>query len=191
MKRRHEPHESNIITTKMKITLIAVVSLDGYITAGDDANIYNWTSKEDTIMFTKRIEEASLVLMGAKTFGHARHFMKSKEGRTRVVFTRNTKKYQGEVIPGFLEFTSELPLDVIKRFEEKGIKEALLVGGSELQTAFLKAKLVDEISLTIEPIIFGAGKKLVSEEMNIKLEILSFEKLNETGTVMLQYKVLM
>lgn len=174
----------------MKIVLLAVSSLDGFITRGDEANIYEWTSKEDSTRYFEQIDNAKLIFMGAKTFGIARHFMKSKVGRTRVVFTRNTAKYQSEVIPGFIEFTSEKFQDVIKRFEEKGITQAVLVGGSELQTAFLKEKLVDEIHLTVEPLIFGEGKKLVTEGMNVKLKLLSQEKLNTKGTLLLTYKVL-
>lgn len=174
----------------MKITLLAVTSLDGFITYQNDANIYNWTSKEDAEIFTQKIEDAKLVLMGAKTFGHARHFMKSKEGRTRVVFTRNVKKYQSEVIPGYIEFTSDTPTEVIRRYEEKGIEEALLVGGSEINLLFLKENLISEMHITIEPIIFGSGKKLFSEETNKKLELLSLEKLNEAGTILLRYKII-
>lgn len=173
----------------MKITLLAVTSLDGFITAGTDANIYNWTSKEDAKIFSQKIEDAKLILMGAKTFGHARHFMKSKEGRIRVVFTRDVKKYQSEVIPGYIEFVSENPKDIIKRFEEKGITEALLVGGSEINSLFLKENLISEMYITIEPVMFGEGKKLFSEGMNAKLELLSTEKLNENGTLLLKYKI--
>ena len=66
----------------------------------------------------------------------------------------------------------------------------LLAGGSEIATQFFKDSLIDEFWLTMEPIILGSGKPLVSDEvLNIPLKLLSLRKLNTRGTLHGRYKV--
>jgi dihydrofolate reductase len=65
------------------------------------------------------------------------------------------------------------------------------VGGAHIATSFLKEKLIDEVWLTIEPKIFGAGSNFViNESLDIDLKLLSFEKINEQGTLITKYSVI-
>lgn len=173
----------------MKISLIIVESLDGFITQGSDANIYSWTSKQDTEFFFKKIEQAKLVIMSSNTYGVARHFIKHKNGRTRVVMTRTPEKYSNEEVPGFLEFTNSSPLEIVKKYETLGKKTAVHVGGAEITTQFLKEKLITEVYVTIEPVLFGEGGHVLSERLDVALELISVRKLNKKGTLLLKYKV--
>ena len=67
----------------------------------------------------------------------------------------------------------------------------LLVGGSKIYSSFMKEGLVDELYLTIEPVVFGNGKNLFSDEsFETKLELVSSKKLNKKGTILLKYRVL-
>lgn len=174
----------------MKVILLAVTSVNGKATRGTDPIIYSWTSPQDQKMYFKKLDKAQLIMMGAKTYEQAKHLIKHKKGRIRIIFTRNTKKYKKEEVPGMLEFTSDNPTIVLKKFENKGIKEALLVGGAEINSLFLKKNLVSEIHLTIEPLLFGSGKNIF-EEMNFgsELTLTRVRKLNAQGTLQLIYKV--
>jgi len=172
----------------MKVVMVAVSSLNGKITKGDDSNIYSWTSKEDTKLFFSLIEKNNLIVMGSKTYEAARSIIKLKPNKLRVVLTKTVNKYRDNVVQGSLEFSNESPKDLIKRLEAKDYTEMLLVGGTEVNTAFLKNSLVDELHLTIEPLIFGKGKNLVSEEeFEVSLELLEVKKLNKKGTLHLIY----
>lgn len=173
----------------MKISLIIVKSLDGFTTQGSDSNIYNWTSKQDTEFFFKKIEQAKLIIMSSHTYGVVRHFIKHKKGRTRVVMTRTPEKFKDEEVPGFLEFTNESPLEIVKKYEALGKKTAIHVGGTKITTMFLKENLIDEIYVTIEPMLFGDGGHVLSQRLDVKLELLSVKKLNKRGTLLLRYKV--
>jgi dihydrofolate reductase len=67
----------------------------------------------------------------------------------------------------------------------------LVAGGAQIATSFLKEELIDELWLTIEPKIFGSGKNFVADEkLNIKLDLLSSEKVNERGTLINKYKII-
>lgn len=174
----------------MKVIMVAVSSLNGKITKGEDPNIYSWTSKEDSELFFSLIAKNNLIVMGSKTYEAARKIIKHKKNKLRIVLTRNPNKYLDQVIKGILEFTSENPSELIKKLESRGYRKMLLVGGSEINALFLRKNLVNEICLTLEPKIFGKGQGLVSEEnLDVKLKLVSIKKLNSQGTLLLKYRV--
>ncbi|MBP6913338.1 MAG: dihydrofolate reductase [Candidatus Levybacteria bacterium] len=174
----------------MNIILLAVSSINGKITSDKNSDIYMWTSKEDKEIFFSEINNAEVICMGSKTYDSARHLMVHKKGRVRIVFTRNKKRYKNEEIPGCLEFTTEAPKKIIAKYKQNGVRQVLVVGGGEINSLFLKQKLISKIYLTIEPVILGKGKPLIKDVeayCNLKLE--SAKKLNKKGTMRLIYKV--
>lgn len=173
----------------MKIVMVAVVSANGKITRGNDPHIYEWTSKEDQKLFFSTIEQNGLIVMGSKTYEAAKKVIKLRPGKLRVVMTRDPQKYKHEQVKGQLEFLSDNPSELVSKFGSTH-KKMLLVGGSEINTEFVKAGLVDEIYLTIEPAIFGKGKNVFAEdEFESSLALFSVGKLNRKGTLLLKYKV--
>jgi dihydrofolate reductase len=182
----------------MKIILVAVTSINGKLTKGDPStdsgqasNIYTWTSKEDQTFFSNLIHQNNLIVMGAHTYEAVKDQLKLSEERLRVIMTRNPDKYSQNEIKGQLEFTQESPDQIVKRLEQKGYKQMLVVGGGQINTLFLKSRLIDEIYLTLEPKVFGKGTDVVSElGFEADLELMSMEKLNAKGTILLKYKVI-
>ncbi|PIY80226.1 MAG: deaminase [Candidatus Pacebacteria bacterium CG_4_10_14_0_8_um_filter_42_14] len=174
----------------MKITLAMVMSADGRTTKGDDPNIYSWTSPEDQEHFFSRIAENNLIIMGRKTYESAAEKIRFAPERLRVVMTKNPGLYAEFTVKGQLEFSNENPAELISRLEEKGFNRALLVGGETLNWHFLKAGLVDELLLTVEPQLFGSGAGLFSGPLDsLKLELLEQKQLNDQGTMLMRYKV--
>jgi len=179
----------------MNVTLIDVSTVDGKLTKWTDANIYEWSSPEDFAHFRKTLTEYNLVIMGSGTFNGIKDNPKSgfkpEKERLRIVLTRTPEKYKQFAVNGQLEFSAESPQALLKRLEKAGYKKALLVSGGKVATSFFKEGLVDELLLTIEPKIFGTGEPLVqNENFDISLRLMSCTQLNDTGTLMLQYKVL-
>lgn len=174
----------------MKVIMVVVSSVNGKITKGQDSNIYSWTSKEDSELFFSLIEKNNLIVMGSRTYRASRKFFKHRKNRLRVVMTRNPRKYLSEAIRGMLEFTDEIPVELIKRLESKGHRKMLLVGGAEINALFLRQSLVNEIYLTIEPKLFGSGTSLMKEDnFNKQLKLASIKRLNDQGTLQLKYKI--
>jgi len=173
----------------VKITLIFVTTLDGKVTKWGDPHVQQWSSKEDQAYFKKAWADHKLLIMGSGTFD-AEPFNPPKNNRL-IIVTRNNAKYKDQEVPGNLEFTTELPQELAARLKAEGNDEALLVGGPHLATAFLKENLVDELWLTLEPKIFGSGGNfVVDSKLDIKLQLLSYEKINEQGTLIMKYEVL-
>ena len=81
------------------------------------------------------------------------------------------------------------PKEALKILNEKGFSNALIVGGGKLNASFMKEKLIDEIYLDIEPLIFGKGVKLFYDEnFESKLILLKISKLSK-DIIQLHYKI--
>lgn len=174
----------------MKIIMVMLMSVDGKITRGEDADIYKWTSKEDQKYFFSLIKKNALIVMGRKTYEASRERLRLEDNKLRVILTRYRERYRKYQVPEKLEFSSEPPAVLVARLKREGFKQILLVGGGEVNSSFLKDKLVDEIYLTIEPVLFGRGRPLIGEmPLDSRLTLMSTKKLNSKGTLLLKYKV--
>ena len=173
----------------MKVILVMVSSLDGKITKHQDPQIASWTSTEDKKLFAALIKKSALIVMGAGTYETAKDRIKLESGKLRIVITRHPAKYRKARVPGMLEFSSESPRVLVQRLRKR-YRTILLVGGGEINTLFLKANLVNELHHTIEPLLFGTGKPMVSSiPLDLSLKLTSIKKINASGTLSSVYRV--
>lgn len=167
---------------------MAVVSLDGRMTAGGIPGVA-WASAEDQAVFRAQIAAHDRIVMGSATYLAARARIQADPEKLRVVLTRRPEQYAGDRRPG-LEFTDASPAAIVARAEADGCASVLLVGGAETAARFLDAGLVDELALTLEPVIFGSGVPLVGAlDRTVRLELTSQEQLNRRGTLLARYRI--
>lgn len=161
----------------MKTFIIAAMSADGYI-ARDEKHSAFWTGKEDKKRFVELTKRAGVVVMGSHTFTTLPRPLKE---RVNIVYSKS-KSFEGA------EMTQKPPAELLADLESRGFKEVAICGGSHIYTMFMKAKLVDTLYLTIEPIIFGTGIRLFNEELvnHLKLEACGQ---TENGAILLEYSV--
>ncbi|MBT3865007.1 dihydrofolate reductase [Candidatus Peregrinibacteria bacterium] len=177
----------------MKTVLIAAITLDGKISTSSSKDV-DWTSKKDKAFFSKELKKAGVSILGRKTYQAALAAKHLTPGTRRIIITRTPSKYKSHQVPGKLEFTNDTPKKIIAKLEKAGHKKAVISGGSEIYASFLKAKLIDEIYLTIAPKIFGKGVPLFANSLqnkqlkNLKLSLASVSKLGPSE-VLLKYKV--
>ncbi|MCR4329239.1 MAG: dihydrofolate reductase [Candidatus Roizmanbacteria bacterium] len=175
----------------MKIIIMMVSTMNGKITDTNDPDIYKWTSKEDKSAFMKYISKSSLIVMGRKTYEAAKNIIRLNKNQRRIVLTKDPHNYISDEVPGQLEFMSKTPKNLVKELNDEGYSQMLLVGGSTTNFQFLQEELVNEIHLTVEPLIFGSGVSFIDEaELKIQLQLKSMKRLNSRGTIVLKYKVL-
>ncbi|MBI3486435.1 dihydrofolate reductase family protein [Candidatus Daviesbacteria bacterium] len=174
----------------MKIILAMVTSVNGKSTKGS-LPPGQWNSKEDKEYLHKLINSQNLIVMGRKTYEAAKSIIQLKPNILRIVLTKSPKIYQKLAVKNQLEFSEELPKKLIQRLTGLGYKQLLLLGGADLNSQFFKDKLINELWLTIEPLVFGEGNGLVTEEnFDIHLKLKSLEKLNQQGTLLLKYQII-
>ncbi|HEY5122989.1 MAG TPA: dihydrofolate reductase [Ignavibacteria bacterium] len=173
----------------MKTILVFVSTLDGKVTKWGDPHVKSWSSQQDQEFFNKTWKDNRLIIMGSNTF-YLEPF-KPTSNHLIVIMTGQPSKYKSYEILGQLEFRSESPDQLVKLFEKEGHEHMLVVGGPHIATSFLKKQLVDELWLTIEPKIFGAGGNFVIEEkLDINLQLISCESVNKQGTLFTKYAVI-
>jgi dihydrofolate reductase len=166
----------------MKLTLLMAMTADGKI-ARHGSHFPDWTGKADKRMFKKLTTEAGVVIMGARTFDT---IGKPLPGRLNVVITRRPERY-GRY--DNLICTADTPGMILARLAEMGYKTAVLTGGATINSLFARNRLIDELMVTVIPIVFGQGLSMFSEPMNFALELLRVREIDR-GVLVLQYKFL-
>ncbi len=162
----------------MKVFIIAAISANGFIARHAD-ELANWTSKEDKKLFVELTKRAGVMIMGSTTY---RTIGRALPGRQTIVYSKSGFTAEG------VEVTSEEPVQLIKRLASQGYTEVAVCGGASIYRLFLAAGVVDELYLTVEPILFGGGIPLVGPEADVSLNLLEARSLNQQ-TMLLHYEV--
>jgi len=168
----------------MTVQLYMATSIDGFVAKSNDDT--NWVSNTDWDNFRSFIKEAGVIVMGRKTYEVSGDDF-PYENALNVVMTSNKtllSKQQERVL-----FTDKKPAEVVKLAKEKGFSKLLIIGGGKLNASFLKAGLIDEIILSVHPLVLGQGIKLFDgKETDVKLKPFSIKQLDE-GLIQVRYKV--
>ncbi len=178
----------------MQVTLMAAVSADGFIAQTATQRSTNWTSKEDKKFFVQKSQEIGTLVMGSTTFATIGSPLPK---RLNIIYTRQNRENfltkfnlnTARITSDILRVTQEEPAQLLKQLAAEGIEKVLIAGGSSIYSLFMQAELVDEIILTIEPVIFGQGITLFSEEQFTELDLLNSQKINPRGTLVNTYKI--
>ena len=153
----------------IKVIAIWTQSVDGFIAKSADDDL-RWGAKADKLWFSKVTREIGVVVMGRKT---AELIGRPLPGRLNIVMSRSTGK---------------TPRQILQELDQKGFEQVAICGGASIYTAFFKERLVDEIWVTVQPVIFGQGI-IPTSGVEMELELLSKEDIGE-GIVALKYKVI-
>ena len=173
----------------MRTVLVFVSTLDGKVTKWGESNVSLWSSQEDQKYFKKIWNDSKLLIMGSNTFNADP--IKPSSNQLLVIMTREPSKYIKYEVSGQLEFSNKSPGQLVLHFAKEGYEQMLVVGGAHIGTSFLKEQLIDELWLTIEPRIFGAGSNFaIEEKLDINLHLLSCDRVNEQGTLITKYAVM-
>jgi dihydrofolate reductase len=168
----------------MKTFLISALTADGFI-ARNSNHFPDWTAPEDTKLFVDLTKEAGTIVMGSKTFLALQAQGRRLPKRQIIVYTNHPEMISGDRV----ETTNEDPAALVARLRTEGSAGLAICGGSAINTAFLKAGVVEDLYLSIEPLFFGTGIPLFSEQLDVRLKLLKSVALNE-NTILLHYNIL-
>lgn len=175
------------------VTLHMVASLDGFIAKRD--NTVSWLddcegiyedgksiSEEEIAAFVKSVD---CYLMGSHTYEHALHLGWPYGDTPCIVLTgRQLQRAKPSV-----EFHSGDPCEILSSKLAPRFRNIWLVGGAMLSQHFLELGLVDEIRLTLAPILLGNGLRLFGQLTSEKRWALKNVTPYKTGFVELHYLV--
>jgi dihydrofolate reductase len=162
----------------MRVFIIAAVTADGFI-GRDSRHLADWTSPEDKKLFVELTKEAGVMVMGSNTFAT---IGRALPDRRNLVYSRQQIDQPG------IEVVTEPPEELLRRLEREGHDSVAICGGQTIYDMFLQAGLVNELYLTIEPILFGTGVPLMHSAISAQLQLKEVKKLND-NTVMVHYEV--
>ena len=170
----------------MNISVYLASSVNGMVS--NKANVPNWLSQEYGQGFMGICQRMKAVIMGKTTYEilSPDHLPLKDEG-TLIVLTHETAATpsQSNVV-----FTDKTPQEIVPILEARGHHEAVIIGGTQTVSEFVKSGLVDELYLVVEPVLFGMGLPLVrAVDAEYKLTLLDVQNLN-TNTVQLHYRLL-
>ena len=171
----------------MKLILKMAMTLDGVI-AKDKTQNADWTTKADKKVFVRETKKVGVIIMGDTTFEAMGR--KVLPGRFNLILSLEPEKYKELKKPSELEFMKASPEEVIKYLADKGYESAILGGGARTNSFFLKAGLVDEVWITVEPKIFGVGMNFTEgEDLDLNLELIESREIGDNA-VQLKYKII-
>lgn len=164
----------------MKVILIAAITADGFI-AKDSHHPANWTSAADKQIFVKLTKQLGVMVMGSNTF---RTIGRALPGRKTIVYTTDAELAARDDI----EVTTESPAALIGRLRESGANGIAVCGGASIYSQFMQAGVVDELYLTVEPVLFGSGLPLFTQSLDTHLSLLAVNQLSD-DVVQMHYLV--
>ena len=180
-------------STRPQCSVYIATSLDGYI-AREDGDI-EWLNQISATVppgndlgYGDFMASIDALVMGRKSFEKVVSFgMWPSEGTPVIVLSR-----RGVAIPpelaGKVSTTSESLEALVKRLGGEGMKRLYIDGGRTVQS-FMDAGLIDDITLTLIPILLGSGISLFGPlESDIHLRATSSRSL-PAGLVQVCYEV--
>jgi len=171
---------------KRKLFLYIAMSLDGYIARPDgDISFLSRVEKQgEDYGYSKFIESVDTIVLGRKTYDKILSMgIEWPYGQREVyVLTRTSKPDSGQ-----LRFYSGNLGDLIAQIKSQSGKNIYCDGGAETIYQLLQEDLIDELIVSIIPVLLGEGISLFKQGFSEKeLQFKSAESF-EKGLVQLHY----
>jgi dihydrofolate reductase len=169
-------------------------SLDGFI-ARPDGGI-DWLNEANELVpegedcgYGRFMAGIDALLIGRNTFQQVLTFGAWPYGHTPVIVLSRSLTSLPAHLPGTVSLTAEEPAQLVQRLSAAGLERLYIDGGLTIQS-FLAAGLIDQITITLIPVLLGAGKPLFGPlSGHVRLELLSSHSW-DFGFVQNTYRVL-
>jgi dihydrofolate reductase len=177
------------------------MSIDGYITGPNgemDWMVWNWDDKLKNYVF-ELTEPVDTIILGRKmTDGFVSYwseimtkpddpfyeFAKKMIETPKVVFTKTLKKSQWT---NTAIATGDLKDEIIKLKSKKG-RDIIVYGGASFDSSLIKAGLIDEFHLFINPAVIGSGMTIFKDINEIQRFTMVKSTPFDCGIVELHYE---
>jgi len=173
-----------------KLILGLAISLDGYIEGAKGE--YDWCFTDQDYGLKAFFDRIDAMFIGRKSYEMMQQHESSSDAAipdmpvlTEYVFSETLESVKsGDIL------IAEDTITEARRIKAEPGKDIWLFGGASLSESMMQAGLVDELWLSVHPVLLGSGKPLFHQHSNrISLHLLE-SKTYETGLVSLRYKVI-
>lgn len=167
--------------------VFAATSLDGYLARSDHSLDWLPQKKGEDSGYESFVSSVDGIVMGRYTFEKVMSFDDWPYHRPVIVMSRSGRKIPDH-LEGKVRIVSQTPTELFQQLKKEGWKRAYIDGG-ELVSSFLREGLIQELVLTVIPILLGDGRRLFGEfDREIELNLLSSKTL-DSKFVQLHYEI--
>jgi dihydrofolate reductase len=181
-----------------KLIYSAITSLDGYV-ADKDGN-FDWAAPDEdvhrfvndlerpigTYLYGRRMYETMVFWETAHTLADeppvVRDYAQIWQTADKVVFSRTLETLSS----ARTRIERDFHPDAIRQIKARADRD-LSVGGPDLAGQAIRAGLVDECHLFLNPVVVGGGNPSLPSDVRVKLELLD-ERRFDNGVVHLHYR---
>jgi dihydrofolate reductase len=173
-----------------KLILGLAISLDGYIEGPNGE--YDWCFTDQDYGLNEFFARIDALFIGRKSYEIAEEYAASNKGETipgmppmtEYVFSKTLKSVKGGAV-----LISDNSIAKARELKSQSGKDIWLYGGAALTSVMMDEGLVDELWLSVHPILLGDGKRLFHQQEYRTALTLIESKSYETGLVSLRYRV--
>jgi dihydrofolate reductase len=183
-----------------KLVYSAICSLDGYVADRDGK--FDWAAPDEEVHAAVNEAEKPIgtFLLGRRMYEVLSVWETMDTGPSEPAAIRDYaeiwRSAEKVVYSRALENAASSKTRIEREFEPEAVREMkasadrdLSVGGPGLAAEALRAGLVDELQLFLNPILIGGGLPALPPDLRIELELLA-ERSFRNGVVYLQHRVL-
>lgn len=175
-----------------KISVFIATSLDGFIARRDGS--LDWLDHDsggDDYGYKAFVGTVDTLVMGRHTYEFALTLDEWPYAELRVIVLSGTLKPAD--IPGRLnglvKLSSSSPSELVAALGDAGARHIYVDGGMTIQS-FMEAGLIQEMTLTVLPILLGDGISLFGRlDRDVRLELRA-SKAFDSGLVQTKYRVM-
>ena len=178
----------------MKCSVYIATSADGFIAKPDGDIEWLLRSEYDDagkigLVYNEFISTVDAIVMGRHSFEKVLTFDEwYYEGTEVIVLTTQNLKVP-ENLTGKVRFESGPPQEIVVKLANEGKEHLYIDGGITIQR-FLEAKLIDELTITVIPILLGSGIPLFGNGgMEQPLELIEIFTSDKGSSVQKRYRV--
>jgi len=172
-----------------KLSLFIATSLDGYIAKpNDDLGFLKLVEKEgEDYGYAEFTANIDTIILGRKTYDWVLREIGTSHydngDRDVYVITRNERPSVGKTT-----FYTGNPTDLVRQLKSENGKNIYCDGGAEIINELLKNDLIDELIISVIPILVGNGTRLFKDgRPEQELEFVN-AKTFDTGLAQLHYR---
>ena len=169
-----------------KVILYIAMSLDGYIAKpNDDLSFLSIVEKVgEDYGYSELLSQVDTIILGRKTYDWVMQVGELPyKDKNVYIITKTLRPNKGKIV-----FYSGNLTELIHNLKIQNQKNILCEGGAEIVNELLRKDLIDELIISIIPILVGKGIRLFDENRPEQLLKLISVKTFESALIQLHYK---
>lgn len=183
-----------------KISSFTIVSLDGFFAGpGGEIDWIGGNDEEDRAFSAERSKTSEVLLFGRTTYGMMSQYWPTPEavrqepetarvlnGTPKVVFSKTMKAVPDGPVWKNVRVVREITHETVGALKEEGDGMMTVLGSGTVVRQLMNLGLIDELSLTVVPVVLGAGKPLFRDINRTNFRLIETREFGN-GKVFLRY----